>query len=86
MLSPALASRAPRAIRLAAEEVLPRQRVDFADLLVGHGVTCARGAVAMNYQKPAMAVIGAVIAVREAGIDRRDSKLEFGSIRLGVIV
>ena len=35
-----------------------------------HGVTAARGAVAVNHQEPAVAVVGAVIGVREAGIDR----------------
>ena len=55
---------------LTAEERLARQRIDFADLLVGHGVTAARGAIAVNHQEPAVAVIGAVIGVREAGIDR----------------
>src|SRR5262249_54065676 len=57
--------------RLAAGERLARQRIDFADLLIGQEVTAARGAVAMNHQEPAMAVIGAVIGVREAGIDRQ---------------
>ena len=47
-----------------------RQRIDFADLLVGHGVTAARGAIAVNHEKRAMAVVGAIIGVREAGIDR----------------
>ena len=36
---------------LAAEKGLPRQRIDLGDLLIGHGVTTARGAVAMDHEE-----------------------------------
>ena len=57
--------------RLPAGKQFARQRIDFADLLVGHGVAAARRAVAVNHQKPAVAVVGAIIKVGEAGIDRQ---------------
>src|SRR6476659_4702040 len=55
----------------AAEKRLARQRINFTDLLVGHGVTAARGAIAVDHEKCAMTVVSAVIGVRKAGIDRK---------------
>src|SRR6185437_7182588 len=54
---------------LPAQERFAPQRIDLADLLVGHGVAAARRTVAMDHQERAMPVIGAVVGVREAGID-----------------
>ena len=54
---------------LAAQERLARQRVDFADLLVGHGVTAARRAIAVNHQKSAAVSVRFVIGVGKAHVD-----------------
>src|SRR5262249_29984114 len=55
---------------LAAEECLAGERVDFRDLLVGHGVAAGRRAAAVDHQKRAAAAVRAIVCIREAGIDR----------------
>ena len=54
---------------LAAEERFARQRIDFADLLVGHGVAAARRAIAVDHQEGAGIAVRLVEGVGEAGID-----------------
>src|SRR5262245_22284550 len=56
---------------LTAEKRFPRKRVDFGDLLVGHGVTSARRAVAMDHEQGAGTPVRSVVGIREAGIDRQ---------------
>ena len=56
-------------VLLPAEERLARQRIDFLDLFVSHGVAAARRAVAMHHQLGARAVPGAVKGVRIAGVE-----------------
>ena len=56
---------------LAAEERFARERIYLRDLLVGHGVAAARGAVAVDHQERARAPVGAVVGVGESGIDRQ---------------
>ena len=55
---------------LAAEECFASERVDFANLLVGHGVAAARGAIAVDHQLGAGAAPGAVIGVGVAHVER----------------
>ena len=54
---------------LAAEEGFARQRIDFADLLVGHGVAAARRAIAVDHQERAAIAVRFVVGVGEADID-----------------
>ena len=54
---------------LAAQKCVARQRIDFADLLVGHGVAAARRAIAVDHQERAVAIVRPVIGVGESGID-----------------
>jgi hypothetical protein len=46
------------------------QRIDLADLLVGHGIAAARRAVAVDHEKGAVAVVRLVEGVGKAGVDR----------------
>src|SRR5262245_7323712 len=55
---------------LAAEERFAGERVDFRDLLVGHGVAAGRRAAAMDHQERAAAAVRAIVCIREARIDR----------------
>ncbi len=55
---------------LAAEEGFAPQRIDFGDLLVGHGVAAARGAVAVHHQLRAAAPKRAIERVGITGIER----------------
>ena len=54
---------------LPAEERLARQRIDFLNLLVGHRVAAARRAIAVHHQFRAGVTPGAIIGVRETGIE-----------------
>ena len=54
---------------LTAEEGFPRQRIDLADLFIGHGVTADRGAVAVDHQGRTGPAVGPIIGVGETGID-----------------
>jgi hypothetical protein len=56
---------------LAAEKRLACQRVDLADLIVGHGVAAARRAVAMHHQVRAGAAPRFVIGVGKAHVERQ---------------
>src|SRR5262245_31092503 len=55
---------------LPAEKRLPRERVYFLNLLVGHCVAAARGAVAMHHQIGAGVAPGAIIGIRKTGVER----------------
>src|SRR5215831_16457886 len=55
---------------LAAEECFAGERVDFRDLLVGHGVAAGRRAAAVDHQERAAAAVRAIVCIREARIDR----------------
>ena len=57
--------------RAPAGERIARQRVDLAHLFVGHGVAAARGAVAMDHEKAAVAAVRLVEGIRKAGVDRQ---------------
>ena len=54
---------------LSAEEGLAAERIDFRDLLVGHRVAAARGAVAMHHQLRAGVAERRVIGVGIAGVE-----------------
>ncbi len=54
---------------LSAEKRVPRQRVDFADLLVGHGVAAARRAVAVDHQERAAIAVRLVVSVGKTDVD-----------------
>ena len=54
---------------LSAEKRFPRQRIDLADLLVGHGVAAARRAIAVDHQEGAAIAVGLVEGVGEADVD-----------------
>src|SRR5215475_992396 len=54
---------------LAAEECFAGERVDFRDLLVGHGVAAGRRAAAVNHQERAGAAVRLIVGIGEAGID-----------------
>ena len=55
---------------MSAEERVACQRINLADLLVGHGVAAARRAVAVNHEKGAVAVVRLIEGVGKAGVDR----------------
>jgi hypothetical protein len=55
---------------LAAEKRFAGERVDFCDLLIGHGVAARRRAAAVDHQKRASAAVGPIVCIREARIDR----------------
>ena len=54
---------------LAAEERLAGERIDFGNLLVGHRIAAARGAVAVDHQESAGAPMGAIEGVRKTHVD-----------------
>ena len=60
---------------LTAEERFASERIDLRDLLVGHGVTAARGAVAVDHHVTAGAAVG---AVERVGITDVDGKIIVG--------
>src|SRR5436190_1164256 len=51
---------------LAAEEGLAGERIDFRDLLVGHGIASGRGAVSVDHQKLTGTIVRPVIGVRKS--------------------
>src|SRR5262249_8417290 len=55
---------------LAAKERFAGERVDFRDLLVGHGVAAGRRAAAVDHEERAGAAVRPIVCIREAGIDR----------------
>src|SRR5262245_7319861 len=55
---------------LLAEESFARERVDFRDLLVGHGIAAGRRAAAVDHQERASAAVRPIVGIRKSRIDR----------------